>query len=98
MHTEPGSASAWNRAATFTVSPRTVTPASVPLCTLPTTAGPVLIPMRNCGRTPCSASRSLPAVFSRCKIKRAARHARKGASSKATGAPKTAMMPSPVKP
>src|ERR1700721_830453 len=35
MHTEPASASAWNRAATFTVSPRTVTPASVPPHALP---------------------------------------------------------------
>jgi hypothetical protein len=98
MHTESGWASAWKRAATFTVSPRTVTPASLPLCTLPTTAGPVLTPMRNCGRTPCSASKTLPSVFSRCKIESAARHARNGASSKAIGAPKIAMMPSPVKP
>ena len=30
-----------------------VTPASAPPCTFPTTAAPVLRPIRKCGRTPC---------------------------------------------
>ncbi len=55
MTAAPGAAKACRRAATFTVSPRTVTPASAPPCTLPTTAGPELRPMRNSGRAPCLA-------------------------------------------
>jgi hypothetical protein len=98
MTTESASAEACKRAATFTVSPRTVTAASVPPWTLPTTAIPVLRPIRNCGRSPCLTSRSAPEAFSFCNIDRAARHARSGASSPPIGAPKTAMMPSPVKP
>ena len=60
INTESGSARACKRAAKFTVSPRTVTPASAPSCTFPTTAAPVLRPIRKCGRTPCLLSRSGP--------------------------------------
>ena len=54
--------------------------------------------MRNCGRTPCFGFESAAAAVNRCKIGRAARHARNGASSSASGAPNSAMMPSPVNP
>ena len=53
MNTVSGSASACKRAATFTVSPRTVTAHRRRSRTLPTTAAPVLRPIRNCGWTPC---------------------------------------------
>ena len=87
IRTVSGSAKACRRAAKLTVSPRTVALAAAPSCTLPTTAAPVLRPIRKCGRTPCLASRLGPSVLSRCRIDSAARHARNGASSKATGAP-----------
>ena len=93
-----GSAKDWTRDAKFTASPRTVTCASAPSWTFPTTAAPVLSPIRYCSRTPCFASSSGAATLIRCRMDRAVRQARSGASSTATGAPKTAMMPSPVKP
>jgi hypothetical protein len=93
----PGSARVCRREAKLTVSPNAVTPPSAPLCTSPNTAGPQFIPIRTWGCTPNSASISVPPALSRWRIANAARQARKGASSKATGAPKIAIMPSPVK-
>ena len=96
-NTEFGSAIDCKRAAKFTVSPRTASPPPARSSTLPTTAGPVLMPIRICGRKPCFASRFGPSASRLCRMESAAREARSGASSNAIGAPKTAMMPSPVK-
>jgi hypothetical protein len=49
MSTESACAKACNRAATFAVSPRTVTSAALHL---PTMAAPVLRPIPGCGRSP----------------------------------------------
>jgi hypothetical protein len=56
------------------------------------------MPMRIRGLTPNLVSSAPAAAASFSWIKSAARHARSGASSKATGAPKMAIIPSPVKP
>ena len=61
----------------------------------PATTSPVLTPMRRPTGAPPPRSSSSTRRTARC-IASAARTARSGSSSWATGAPKTAMMPSPV--
>ncbi|OGL19902.1 MAG: hypothetical protein A3K12_10040 [Candidatus Rokubacteria bacterium RIFCSPLOWO2_12_FULL_71_19] len=94
--TEPGSARASRRAARFTVSPTALNSVRASPPTVPTTTGPVWMPIRARGRRPRSASISAPRASMRCWISMAALQARSGASSRATGAPKSARMPSPV--
>ena len=63
-----------------------------------TTARPELTPTRMIGRAPNSASISSPIAAKVAWIDKAARQARSGASSSASGTPNRAMMLSPAKP
>ena len=85
----PGSAACCRRAARLTASP--VTRKSRPGVT-PVTTRPVLIPIRSA----IGMSRRSPSVVSRERITSAARTARSGSSSCATGTPKTAITASPM--
>src|SRR5207248_5007536 len=91
-YTPPIAAASASRAAVFTVSPMTVY--SNAACT-PATTSPVFNPTRSPSGAPPPRSSSSTRRTARC-IDSAARTARSASSSCATGAPKTAMMPSPV--
>ncbi len=84
--TSPGSAAFWNRSATFTASPMTNEP---PSRGAPTTTSPVLTPTL-ISSSPRKSSRSRACIAS------AACSERSTWSSKATGAPNTAITASPA--
>ena len=89
---EPTAAASDSREAVFTVSPTTVYDSDA--CT-PASTSPVLRPTRSPSRRPPPSSSATSRPTSRCMLT-AARTARSASSSWAVGAPKTAMIPSPV--
>ena len=91
----PGSAAVCIRAATFTASPSAVYSYRRSDPTLPTMTGPLLMPARGWKSMPCVAFswRANSSVAS--SMSSAARMARSGSSSCATGAPKNASSASP---
>src|SRR2546423_9252449 len=88
----PIAAASASRAAVLTVSPMTVYSSAA---WTPATTSPVFSPTRSPSGAPPPRSSSSTRRTARC-IDSAARTARSASSSCATGAPKTAMMPSPV--
>ena len=78
------------------MSPNAVGAAAVPK-SLVTTTGPELIAIRTAGRTPYLAISVGAIAASRSWINSAARHARSGPFSSASGTPNIAMIPSPAK-
>jgi hypothetical protein len=90
----PGSASCWMRAATLTASPVTMTSPRRGLVV--DTTSPLLMPMRTSSSGLPSDCSRLFSSARRFRIPSAARIARAGSSSCATGTPKTAMTASPM--
>ena len=90
----PGSAACSSRAATLIASP--ATSASPGGGSTVATASPVFTPMRISSSIPCRARRSSLTRASRRCMRIAARSARDGSSSCASGAPNTAMTASPA--
>ena len=92
----PAPAADCRRAAVFTASPVTAYAASAAVPRRPATTRPVLMPMCSASGAPSwSRQRSLSSAAQAC-ISSAARKARCGSSSCATGAPKTATTASPM--
>jgi len=92
----PCPAADWRRAATFVVSP-SATSCSKSRPTVPTAAGPLFSPTRTSKCSiPQAASTSTAYAAPTSTMRNAARAARSGSSSCATGTPKYAQIPSPM--
>ncbi len=90
----PGSATVCNRAAAFTTSPVTI--GSPGRGSVVASTSPVFTPMRIDSATEWRAARFSLTASRRSSMRCAARNARAGSSSCATGTPKAAMTASPM--